>query len=185
MVNLSLFYISVTDVQVPTLVLPDAITITRNAGELTSKGIDLQISTTPIKNLQFDYNFGVNDAAYDKLNLSQDGNEEDLKGNKQIFTPSFTSMAALQYAYSIGRVKLSARGEWMMLGEQYFDLPNTIKQDGYSLFNVRAGAAYDRFELMFWGRNLGDEHYIAYAYNFGATHLGDPRNYGVTFRANF
>ncbi|HTF18131.1 MAG TPA: TonB-dependent receptor, partial [Chryseolinea sp.] len=185
MVNLSLFYIQVTDVQVPTLVLPDAITITRNSGELTSKGIDLQFSTTPVKNLQFDYNFGVNDAAYDKLNLSQDGDEADLKGNKQIFTPAFTSMAALQYAYSFGPVKVTARGEWMMLGEQYFDLPNTIQQDAYSIFNVRAGASYDRFELMFWGRNLGDEHYIAYAYNFGATHLGDPRNYGITFRANF
>lgn len=185
MVNLSLFYIRVTDVQVPTLVLPDAITITRNSGELTSKGIDLQFSTTPVKNLQFDYNFGVNDANYDKLNLSQDGSEADLKGNKQIFTPAFTSMAALQYGFSVGPVKVTARGEWMMLGEQYFDLPNTIKQDAYSLFNVRAGAAYDRFELMFWGRNLGDEHYIAYAYNFGATHLGDPRNYGVTFRVNF
>lgn len=185
MVNLSLFTIKVTDVQVPTLVLPDAITITRNAGELTTSGIDLQISTTPVKNLQFDYSFGMNNAEYQKLNLSQDGNESDLKGNKQIFTPAYTSMAAIQYGYEFGPVKVTARGEWIQLGKQYFDLPNTISQDAYSIFNVRAGATYDRFELMFWGRNLGDERYIAYAYNFGATHLGDPRNYGVTFRANF
>lgn len=185
MLNLSLFYIKVTDVQIPTLVLPDAITVTRNAGKLTSKGIDLQVSTTPVKNLQFDYSLGVTDATYQKLNLSQDGDATDLKGNKQIFTPAFTSMAALQYGYSFGPVKVTARGEWMMLGKQYFDLPNSIEQDAYSVFNIRAGAAYDRFELMFWGRNLGDEHYIAYAYNFGATHLGDPRNYGMTFRVNF
>ena len=185
MVNFSLFYVNVTDVQVPTLVLPDAITITQNAGELTSKGVDLQFSATPVRNLQFDYNFGLNDAKYDKLNLSQDGGEANLKGNRQIFTPAFTSMAAIQYGYLIGAVKVTARTEWMMLGEQYFDLPNTIKQDSYSLFNVRAGATYDRYELMFWGRNLGNEHYIAYAYNFGATHLGDPRTYGVTFRVNF
>lgn len=185
MVNVALFYIKVTDVQVPTLVIPDAITITKNAGELTSKGIDVQFSATPVKGFQFDYNFGVNDASYDKLNLSQDGDETNLEGNKQIFTPAFTSMAALQYGYMAGPVKLTVRGEWMMLGDQYFDLPNTIKQDSYSLFNVRVGAAYDRYELMFWGRNLGDEHYIAYAYNFGATHLGDPRTYGLTFRANF
>lgn len=185
MVNLSFFYIRVSDVQVPTLVLPDAITITKNAGELTSKGIDLQISATPLKNLQFDYNFGINDASYEKLSIPGSDGEVDLKGNKQIFTPAFTSMAALQYGYMFGPVKATVRGEWMMLGEQYFDLPNTIKQDAYSLFNVRAGASYDRYALMFWARNLGDEHYIAYAYNFGATHLGDPRNYGVTFRVNF
>lgn len=185
MVNVSLFYIKVTDVQVPTLVLPDAVTITQNAGELTSKGIDFQLSATPVRNLQFDYNFGVNDASYDKLNLAQDGGEENLEGNKQIFTPAFTSMAAIQYGYSFGPVKVTARSEWMMLGKQYFDLPNTIEQDPYSIFNVRAGASYDRFELMFWGRNLGNERYIAYAYNFGATHLGNPRNYGVTFRVTF
>lgn len=185
MVNLALFYVRVTDVQVPTLVLPDAFTITRNAGELTSKGVDLQLSATPVKNLQLDYNFGVNDATYQTLKLAQGENEVDLKGNKQIFTPAFTSMTAVQYGYSFGAVKVSARGEWMLLGKQYFDLPNTIEQDAYHVFNVRAGAAYDRFELMFWGRNLTNEHYIAYAYDFGATHLGNPRNYGVTFRVNF
>ncbi len=184
-VNLSLFYVKVSDAQVPTLVLPDAFTVTRNAGELTSKGIDLQLSATPLNDLQIDYSFGVNDASYETLKLSQNGAEVDLKGKKQIFTPSMTSMTAVQYAHDIGPVKVSVRGEWMLLGRQFFDLGNTIEQPSYSVFNTRIGAAYSQFELMFWGRNLTDEKYIAYAYDFGATHLGNPRNYGVTLRVNF
>ena len=184
-VNLSLFYIKVSDAQVPTLVLPDAVTITKNAGELTSKGIDLQISTTPVKDLQIEYNLGVNDATYNTLKLSQNGNEVDLAGKRQIFTPSVTSMTAIQYGYEIGKIKLVARGEWMLLGNQYFDLANTIEQSQYSVFNTRLGVVFQKVEVMFWGRNLGDEKYIAYAYDFGATHLGNPKNYGVTLRVGF
>lgn len=185
MANLSLFYVQVTDVQVPSLVLPDAITVTRNAGKLTSKGVDLQLSATPLKGFQVDYSLGVNDAKFQRLKLAQNGDEVDLKGNRQIFTPAFTQMIALQYGHALGPLTLSVRGELMELGRQYFDLANTIIQNKYGLVNMRVGAAYDRFELMFWGRNLTDEHYIAYAYDFGATHLGNPRNIGVTFRVNF
>ncbi len=183
--NLSIFYVKVSDAQVPTLVLPDAVTITKNAGELTSKGFDLQMAATPTKNLQVEYNFGWNDAAYTTLKLSQNNTEVDLKGAHQIFTPAFTSMLAVQYGYEIGQAKLLARGEWMRLGKQYFDLANTIEQSDYSVFNARVGIAFQKWEVMFWGRNLGDEKYIAYAYDFGATHLGNPKNYGVTVRVSF
>ncbi|MEO8473952.1 MAG: TonB-dependent receptor [Chryseolinea sp.] len=184
-VSASLFYIKVTDAQVPTLVLPDAFTITRNAGKLSSKGIDIQMAATPFKGFEVDYNFGVNDAHYSTLKLSQNGEEIDLKGKHQIFTPSMTSFIALQYSRTFGIVRANIRGEWMQLGKQYFDLGNTIEQSSYSLFNTRFGVSIRKFELMFWGRNLSDKKYIAYAYDFGATHLGSPLNYGVTLRANF
>lgn len=181
--NVSAFYVKVDDAQVPTLVLPQAITVTRNAGELTSKGVELEVSAVPVNGLQVDYNFGYTDATYNTLNLSGD----DKKGNRQIFTPKVTSMLAAQYSYSIGAkgLKLVARGEWMYLGEQYFDLANTIKQSPYGLINARAGVSSSSFEVMFWGRNLGDKEYISYAYDFGAVHFGDPRNWGVTLRKSF
>lgn len=184
-VNLSLFYIHVTDAQVPTLVLPEAITITKNAGTLTSKGVDLHLATMPVKGLQIEYNLGISQAKYTNLKVASNGNEVDWTGNKQIFTPAYTSMAAVQYGLAVGEVKLLVRGEWMALGKQYFDLGNTVSQSSYSVLNARAGASYHSFDLMFWGRNLGDQKYIAYAYDFGATHLGDPRNYGVTLRKTF
>jgi iron complex outermembrane receptor protein len=184
-INVSFFYVKVNDAQVPTLVLPDAITITKNAGKLTSKGMDLHISATPVKDLQIEYNLGLNDATYDELKVPQNGEEVDMGGKRQIFTPNVTSMAALQYGYQIGKARLVARGEWMLLGKQYFDLGNTISQSSYNVFNTRIGVVVGKYEVMFWGRNLGDETYIAYAYDFGATHLGNPRNYGVSVRVNF
>lgn len=191
--NASLFYIKANDVQVPTLILPDAITVTRNAGELTSKGVEAEISTTLAKGLQLDYNYGLTKATYNTLNVAgsdNDGNpiEVSLKGNRQIYTPQSTSMLALQYSLSLGTswdIKLIARGEWMYVGKTYFNLSNTVSQNAYDLIHTRVGFAAKGFELMFWGRNLGDKKYITYAYDFGAAHLGDPRNYGVTIRKSF
>ena len=94
-------------------------------------------------------------------------------------------MLAAQYAYTIGKkqsLQIIVRGEWSSFGNEYFDLANNIKQSPYSNFNVRAGIAAKHFELFFWGRNLSDEKHIAYAYDFGAVHLGDPKTYGVTCR---
>lgn len=181
--NLAFFYTNVTGVQVPTLVLPDAITIIRNAGKLNSKGAELELSSTPVKGLQLNYNFGYTHASYGSLKLSQNGSSVDLDGKKQIYTPDVTSMLAVQYSYNLGtkqQLKLVVRGEWMYIGKQYFDLANTISQKGYSLLNTRFGISSKHAELMFWGRNLTSSKYIAYAYDFGAVHLGDPKVYGIT-----
>lgn len=187
-VNLTAFTIQVTDAQVPTLVLPAAITVIRNTGSLTSSGVELEFSATLAKGLQVDYNFGTNDAHYNTLRVSQNGQNVDLGGNRQIFTPSSTSMLAIQYQSNNIKgtnLNFTVRGEWMNLGSQYFDLANTIQQSSYNLLNTRFGFAIKNFELMFWGRNLADTKYIAYAYDFGATHLGNPRNYGSTLRITF
>lgn len=181
--NFAVFYTRVKDAQVPTLIVPDAITITRNAGKLTSKGIEMELTATPVKGLYAVYNMGFTDAEYKELKLSQNGSTVDLAGTKQIFTPEVTSMMAVQYSYEIGtrqRLQLVLRGEWMYLGKQYFDLANTISQSPYHLLNTRFGLAARNFEVMFWGRNLTDHNYISYAYDFGAVHLGNPRTYGIT-----
>lgn len=182
--NLALFYTAVMDIQVPTLVLPDAITITRNAGKMHSKGVELELAATPLAGFLVDYNFGYTEAKYKTLKIAQNGQEVDLKGNRQVYTPSFTSMLALQYTYPLGRwqkLKLLVRGEWAWLGRQYFDLANQFTQPAYSLLNARLGVQGNNFDLLFWGRNIGGKKYVSYAYDFGAMHLGDPRTCGVSF----
>jgi iron complex outermembrane receptor protein len=184
-INAALFYTTVTDVQVPTLVLPDAITITKNAGKLESKGAEIEIAALPVRGLEINYQAGYTNAEYKTLKVPQNGAEADLSGRQQIFTPSITSMLALQYQYSFGGrfpVQLTARGEWQYLGRQYYDLANTIRQSPYNLLNARAGIATKNISLFIWGRNLGNRKYIAYAYDFGAVHLGSPETWGVTLR---
>jgi iron complex outermembrane recepter protein len=185
-VNVTAFLSHVNDAQVPTLVLPSAITVTRNTGKLISKGAELEVSANPVKGLALDYSFGYTDAHYQSLNLSENGAAIDLAGKKQIFTPDFTSMLAPQYSMLLNArsaVRLIVRGEWFWLGRQYFDLENTIMQNPYSKINARVGVSTKHLELFLWTRNLTDTKYIEYAYDFGAVHLADPRTYGVTVKA--
>ena len=186
--NVTAFYTHVNNAQVPTLILPDAITVTKNTGELNSKGAELELFYKPIKGLEVDYSFGYTNAKYASLKLSSNGEAIDLGGKKQIFTPDVTSMLTAQYNYLVGakhQVKMFVRAEWLYLGERYFDLSNTIKQSPYSLLNTSIGASRKNIELYFWMRNIGDVKYIEYAYDFGAVHLGSPMTWGITLRTKF
>lgn len=184
--NFAAFYTKVTGAQVPTLILPEAITVTRNAGELESKGLELELAATPARGLELTVNTGYTDARYTDLKVPENGEVVSLDGNRQVFTPEMTSMLAAQYTWDLGgrqHIQLKARGEWHYIGTQYFDLANQIKQKGYSLVNARAGIAARNIELFFWARNILDQTYIDYAYDFGATHLGAPGTFGISVMA--
>jgi iron complex outermembrane receptor protein len=186
-INITAFLTFVTDAQTPTLILPDAITVTKNTGKLTSKGAELEMAAKPLRGLQVDYNFGYTNAKYKSLRVSQNGETVNLDGKRQIFTPEITSALALQYNYALhhNQLKLVARGEWFYLGTEYFDLANTIKQSPYHLLNSRVGISSKHIDVFLWGRNLTGKKFIAYAYEFGAVHLGDPKAYGVTVMAKW
>ncbi len=95
--NASVFYIRVNNIQVPTLILPEAITVTRNGGSLASKGFEGELSALILKDFTLQYNVGYTDATYTNLKLSVYGTEIDVSGNRQIFTPDVTSSMAVQY----------------------------------------------------------------------------------------
>jgi iron complex outermembrane receptor protein len=186
--NATAFLTYVTNAQVPTLLLPSAITVTRNTGKLISKGFELEAAANPLKGLQLSYSFGYTDAHYSSLNISENGQAVDLAGKKQIFTPEFTSMFSPQYSLPLSarrHLDLVVRGEWFWLGREYFDLDNKIAQTAHSLVNIRTGLTIPHLELWFWMRNLGDTKYIEYAYDFGAVHLGDPRTWGITLKTSW
>jgi len=182
-VNASVFIVKADNVQVPTLILPDAITVTRNSGELVSKGAEVELRSAPIKNLQLASAFGYTHATYRTLRLPRNGEAKDFSGNRQVFTPELTTMLAAQYDFVITpRVKLIARSEWLYFGSQYFDLANSIRQGSFHLLNANIGVSIKDYELIFWSRNLTDTRYIDYAYDFGGVHLANPRTYGLTAR---
>jgi iron complex outermembrane receptor protein len=186
--NVAAFYTLVTDAQVPTLVLPDAITVTENAGKLRSEGAEMEFAMTPFKGFEFDYNFGYTHARYTSLDVSSNGTAVNLDGNHQVFTPDITSMLALQYTYTLDeatKTKLIARGEWRYVGDQYFDLANQFEQKAYNLFNARLGVSTKHFDVFVWGSNIFNKKYVDYAYDFGAAHLGNPGTYGVSLKTNF
>ena len=184
--NIALFYTKVTDAQVPSLILPDAITITKNTGQLSSKGVEAELMFIPTKGLLLQYSFGATSASYDKLEIASQGASVNLAGKRPIFTPSSTSLLAAQYSYPISsELQIMLRGEWKYIGTTYFDLANSIEQSPYHLLNAKLGMEYKKTTLSFWAKNLAGTKYISYGYDFGAVHLGDPAIFGTSFSYKF
>jgi len=185
-VNIAVFYTKITDAQVPSLILPDAITITKNTGQLTSKGIEAEIFAIPAKGLFLQYSFGTTNARFDKLDIASQGSTLNLAGKHPIFSPNATSLLAAQYSFPLNaKLKLMTRAEWKYIGTTYFYLANTIEQTPYHLLNAKAGIETEKIALYFWAKNLAGTKYISYGYDFGAVHLGDPAIWGSSLSFKF
>jgi iron complex outermembrane receptor protein len=176
---IAVFYNKVMDIQTPLLVLPDAVTIIQNAGEMNAWGMEVEMELKLAKGLSVQYSGGLTSAKYAVLGVVSNGAQVDLSGNKQVFTPSSTNYFATQYQTSIAAHELMFRLEYNHIGKQFFDLANTIEQEAYGLVNFRSSIRTKHFDISFWGRNLMGKKYINYAYDFGAAHLGNPRMIGI------
>jgi iron complex outermembrane receptor protein len=184
--NLTVFYTRLVDAQVPTLILPDAITIIQNRGKLNSKGIELEFTAQANAHLSIDYNAGMTNAKFETLEIAQNGNANILNGNKQIFTPDLVSNLALQYDQKFNKnISGFVRTEWKYIGRTYFDLANSIQQSPYNIINASLGVQMGDVQIKFWTRNLTNQKYISYAYDFGAVHLGDPATSGLSIAIKF
>ena len=172
--NITLFYIQIKDAQVPTLVLPDAITIIKNTGVLNSKGVEAEIMYTPAKGVIIQYNGGITDALVK------------ASGKRPVFTPDNTNAIAIQYSKTINS-KLSGfiRSETRFIGNTYFDSSNEIKQSPYCINNFSMGVNKNKMSIVLWSKNIFNQKYISYAYDFGAVHLGDPATYGISISSKF
>ena len=172
--NISLFYINIKNAQVPTLVLPDAITIIKNSGVLNSKGIEAEIMYTPAKGIMIQYNGGITNAIIEAT------------GKRPLFTPDNSNAIAIQYSKTINeKVSGFIRSETKFIGNTYFDSSNEIKQSPYCINNFSMGVNKNKVSIVLWSKNILNQKYISYAYDFGAVHLGDPATYGISISSKF
>jgi len=188
--NAALFYTDWKDQQ-QTLMLPQ--NATENVGHLVNKGAELELTGLLAKGLELNYNLGVVQSEYKTLILPDDSGSDNknYKGNKQVFTPAFTSAISLSYRYSFNdHSSLYVSPEWKYLGKQYMTYYDDLVQDPFSLVNASLGFQYRFMEISLWAKNISNARYLAFAYatQTGATSpvlLGMPRMYGVTLKARF
>lgn len=188
--NAALFYTDWKDQQ-QTLMLPQ--NAVENVGHLVNKGAELELTALLAKGLELNYNLGIVQSEYKTLILpdASGSDNKNYKGNKQVFTPAFTSAVSLSYRYSFNNhSSLYVSPEWKYLGKQYMTYYNDLVQDPFSLVNASLGFQYRFVEISLWAKNISDARYLAFAY---ATQtraaspvlLGMPRTYGVTLKARF
>ena len=191
--NGAVFFYDYTDMQVFQFVNvgnpPTPISLLTNASDAETTGAELEFQWLPTDNLYISMGLGLLDAEYKDF-VDDLGN--DFSGNKITLAPdlSFNGLAQYDIPTDIGTFTLQL--DWIYQDKVYFDSLNNelLSEDSYWLWNGRiAWAPSDEWELALWGRNLGNEEYLSYAFDlsffgFHEQMLGTPRMVGfeVTFR---
>jgi iron complex outermembrane receptor protein len=133
-----------------------------NAAKVTSKGFELELITSPLKNLSLYGSFGYVDATYDDFKSAPG---YDYTGNKLELAPETEYNFSIEYRLPVINIgTFSIRGDFIHKDDYYFDASNTedFFIEGYNLIDAKIG--YESFDgslgIYLWGKNLTDELYM-------------------------
>ena len=178
--NASAFYIDWTNIQFRTsLAGGDAFfSITRNLGDITTKGIELELTARPIDQLDIFLGYGFADPTFadgsedtSRANLctnlvlfGSDCNIEpstgrfrgaDISNNQLSRTSKHTFSANVQYTDALtGDIDWYIRGDLSYRSKQWNDTVNLYWVGSQTRSNARIGIESDTFDINLWVTNL-------------------------------
>ena len=123
-----------------------------------------------------------------------DGSDLIVQNVETVLAPEFTANGVARYERPVGTGIGSVQLSFNHQGSHFFDLQNENQEDSYTLLDGRVGFAFDpsgNYEIYAFGKNLTDEEYRVYSFNFEDAagfqqeFFGRPREYGVGLIAKF
>lgn len=162
--NATAFYYVFDDLQVQNF---DAVNIqfqTLNAGEVTSKGLDLEFRwNTPVEGLAISSNLAYLDAAFSDTFVA--GLGQDLDGREVARAPDFSGNIAADWSIPVGdSLELNLSGNAIYSGSYFTneDTLSDLRQDSYVTFDaqISIGDADGKWKLALIGTNLADEIWV-------------------------
>lgn len=143
--------------------LADNSTDYRSAGETRHKGIEFGATYRPSKQINFRLGGTYAQHTYIDFKLSDKPSDpvQNLNGKEMPSAPKWSGNSELSY-YPNWLPNLRTSVEWQLVGSYYQDQINTVKYDGYNIFNARIGYQWKRIEIYGNVLNLTDK---LYAYN--------------------
>ncbi|MBF4467274.1 TonB-dependent receptor [Flavobacterium sp. LC2016-12] len=143
--------------------LADNSTDYRSAGETRHKGIEFGATYRPSKQINFRLGGTYAQHTYIDFKLSDKPSDpvQNLNGKEMPSAPKWSGNSELSY-YPNWLPNLRTSFEWQLVGSYYQDQINTVKYDGYNIFNARIGYQWKGIEIYGNVLNLTDK---LYAYN--------------------
>ncbi|WP_129775737.1 TonB-dependent receptor [Peristeroidobacter soli] len=122
----------------------------------------------------------------------------DLSDRDQAYAPRYQGSVNATWRHPLGWM---ARVDVTATDSYYFDVPDldpekdSYRSNAYTLAHLKAGYEAETWAIYAWGRNVFDKDYYTRGFYFGNeppdfankryTQLGEPRQFGVTFRWEF
>jgi outer membrane receptor protein involved in Fe transport len=157
---------------------------TDNAARGRNYGVEASFSWRVRPALLLGATLGLLDSAY----LGYQYGDRNLDGREQASAPPYQYSMSAQWDAGRGWM---ARADVIGCAAFYFDTSNDQRSRPYTLVNLKAGYAADRWSVYAWGRNVFDQEYAVRGFYFQLEppdfpnklyiQRGDPRLFGVTF----
>lgn len=185
MLNLSGFYTTIEDEQLPLFETGYMQSYTANAGKSHRMGLEMESRFKVAQGLDLSANFSWIQAEFDEYEDTVLG--VDYEGNTIFCVPEYTYGLALDYRRPLnedwglfGRINLTG------VGSRYFDDANNVKEDPYNLVNLRVGVEGEHLDCYLWAKNVFDEEYVLFENTTaGIAEDGAPRTFGITVDYRF
>jgi outer membrane receptor protein involved in Fe transport len=187
--SLALFHMWREEQQVATsfqLVPGDPLTYTYytdNAARGRNYGLEASMSWRVMPSLTLAGTLGLLESEY----IDYQRGERNLDGREQAHAPGYQYSVSAQWQHVRGWM---ARADVNGADAFYFDASHDQRSQPYTLVNLKAGRAGERWSAYVWGRNVFDENYAVRGFYFGLeppafpdklyVQRGDPRQFGMT-----
>lgn len=187
--NATAFYYDYEDLQA--LSFEGVSSFISNASDAKVYGGEIELITSPIENFEMILGVGILDATADGIRLADNSVLED---RQLVLAPDLQANGLVRYTVPIGSSALVFQADAMYSDDVYFDIVNqpVAKQNAYSVWNAQVSYQInDNFEVSGWVRNLTDEEYKVYTFDFSdffgfnQQFYGPPRWYGLSFRYQY
>lgn len=162
-------------------------------GDSKISGGELEIVTSPTEGLNISFGASILDSEVTGVRLA-DGSQV-LNGVELILAPKWTLNGLVRYEWPVGNGHVATQVDYSYQGAHYFDITNAeiSRENGYGILNasVTYQFADDRYAVTVWGKNVTDEEYLVYTFDFtlffgiNQNFFGPPAMFGVSFLANF
>lgn len=183
----ALYYIDWRQQQVNQTV-PGVGNVIHNAGHSSSKGFELALNSSPLKNLSIALSYGY---TYAKFIEYQKSAKLSYSGNMLPMVPRNTLSCSASYALYpscssfIDKIVLTAG--LTGLGKIYWAEDNEVAQNFYALLNAKISITSGIFTWECWGKNITDTHYNTYCFKSSADYaqVGKPACFGTSLLVKF
>ena len=183
----ALYYIDWRQQQVNQTV-PGVGNVIHNAGHSSSKGFELALNSSPLKNLNIALSYGY---TYAKFIEYQKSAKLNYSGNMLPMVPRNTLSCSASYALYpsstsfIDKIVLTAG--LTGLGKIYWAEDNEVAQNFYALLNAKISITSGIFTWECWGKNITDTHYNTYCFKSSADYaqVGKPAYFGTSLLVKF
>ena len=148
-------------------------------GAQSSRGVEMALSAAITRQFRLDGNIALVDAKFDEL-IEAGG--ADRTGNKPSNVED--TLINLFAVYEFDRLPVKLTAGMRHSTDTFGDNANTIRVDGYTIFDASIGYRFDFGDLTLRVRNLTDRTYVERA-GSSTVYMGAPRTADLTFRTRF